>query len=148
MSNDRLRQEIRFELEQLRRVAQQAAQLSAVPAGERHPWDSAAAAKYVHDLALGLENLCKRRLAASGQSIPEGVDSHSKLLESFLNEPRLGGQLSDDLKLRLKKYARFRHRFVHGYGHEVNWEIVDEPLRLIPDTVAALAQVWEQWLKP
>ena len=36
--------------------------------------------------------------------------------------------------------------FIHGYGHEVKWEVVEEPLRLLPDTIAAVADAWERWL--
>jgi uncharacterized protein YhdP len=147
MSNQRLREEIRYEIEQLRQVAEMAQQLSVLPAEERHPWDSAAAAKYVFDLVLGLENLWKSRCRALGETYPSGFDSHSQVLEGFLQESNLGGQLTKEESMRWKKYFRFRHRFAHGYGHEIHWEIVDEPLRYLPETVEKLAALWEEWLK-
>jgi hypothetical protein len=147
MNKDRLRDEVRFEIAQLRRVAEVARELADVPVAERRPWDAAAAAKYVFDLAMSLENLCKRRNAAFGRPHPSGPDSHSQLLEEFLQDPNLGGQLGADEALLLKQYFRFRHRFAHGYGHEVHWEIVAEPLRLLPQTIERLAMLWEQWLE-
>jgi len=36
--------------------------------------------------------------------------------------------------------------FAHGYGYEVSWEIVEEPLRMLPDTVALLTSTWRRWL--
>jgi hypothetical protein len=57
----RLAREIECELDQLARVADIARRLSALSEAERRPWDAAAASKYVADLFLGFENLCKRR---------------------------------------------------------------------------------------
>jgi uncharacterized protein YutE (UPF0331/DUF86 family) len=147
MNKDKLTAEIGHELRQLSLLAEHAGELSQVPERERRPWHAAAAAKYAADLANGLENLCKRRYRAMGQSVPEGEDSHTRILDAFLDEPNLGGGLSDEEKHRLRKYLRFRHRFVHGYGHEVRWEIVDEPLRLLPETVATLCRIWSCWIE-
>jgi hypothetical protein len=36
---------------------------------------------------------------------------------------------------------------MHGYGHEINWEIIDEPLKLLPETVSLLADIWETWIQ-
>ena len=142
----RLVREIAYELDQLQRVAQTAAELSALSEQERRPWDAAAAAKYVADLYLGFENLCKRRYRYLGISAPSGPDSHGEMLNDFLGDPALGGSLDDAVVTRLKKYLRFRHRFSHGYGYEVNWEVVEEPLRLIPETVDLLARIWQRWI--
>ena len=147
MNKDKLAAEVTQELQQLALVAQHAAELARVPETERHPWHAAAGSKYVADLFNGLENLCRRRYRASDLPIPEGEDSHTRILEAFLEEPELGAALSAEVKHRLKKYLRFRHRFMHGYGHEVKWEIVDEPLRLLPETVGILREVWLRWLQ-
>lgn len=61
MNNDKLTAEVTQELDQLRRVAEHAAELAKVPPEDRRPWHAAAAAKYAADLVSGLENLCKRR---------------------------------------------------------------------------------------
>jgi hypothetical protein len=142
----RLSREIECELAQLARVADMAGRLAAVPESERRPWDAAAASKYVADLFLGFENLCKRRYRYLNLPAPSSPDSHSEILTDFLNETALGGSLSNTLAERLKKYLRFRHRFSHGYGCEVSWEIAEEPLRLLPETVEILSAIWKTWL--
>jgi len=147
MKSPKIVREIEHELQQLDRVAEVAVRLAEVPASRRKPWDSAAASKYISDVFLGLENLCKRRFRHLGRDIPAGADSHSALLNDFLQTDDLGGALPDEVKIRLKKYLRFRHRFSHGYGFEVNWEIAEEPLRLLPDTVAIIADVWRRWIE-
>lgn len=146
MNSDKLTAEVTQELNQLRRVAEHAAELAKVPAEDRFPWHAAAAAKYIADLVSGLEILCKRRYRSSNLPVPEGEDSHARILEEFIATPELGANLTDEVKHRLRKYLRFRHRFVHGYGHEVLWDIVDEPLHLLPETIAILREVWLHWL--
>jgi len=147
MDRERLAAEMDCEFDHLRRLAGQAEELARVPSAERRPWDAAAAAKYLADLSLGLENLCKRRYVYLRTSVPQGFDSHSRILADFLAEPLLGRQLAPDTARNLKKYLAFRHRFIHGYGHEVDWTMVEEPLRLLPDMVKILISVWQAWLE-
>ena len=146
MKKDKLESEIRFELAQMDELSATAEELHAMAPHERRPWDSAAAAKFVADIAAGLENLCKSRYRYLGISTPSGQDSHMQILNDFFSAEGLGKNLSEEMELRIKKYLRFRHRFVHGYGFQINWEIVEEPLRLLPDTVKTLKRIWENWL--
>ncbi len=128
MNKDKLAEEIRFELNQLHGNVEIARQLAAIPEAGRRPWDAAAAAKYISDVIAGLENLCKRRNAALNRKSPEGPDFHKRILDDFIAEKQLGGRMMPENIGYLKKYLRFRHRFLHGYGHEINWGIVEEPL--------------------
>ena len=146
MKNDILAKEIQFDLDALRQTAELATQLLQHARQEQAPWLAAAAAKYIADVFMGVENLWKRRCRRLGQSVPDGPTSHYEALLAFLADPELGGRLPPDLEGRLGNYLRFRHRFVHGYGVGVAWAAVEEPLSLNPDTVAHLCRVWEQWL--
>ncbi len=147
MSSGKLAEELQHELKQLRQMAAVASVLTEVPPDKRQPWDAAAAAKYIADLTLGLENLWKRRSIHLGLLVPQGEDSHARILDAFLGDPSLGGSLPHETRQLLKKYLRFRHRLFHGYGHQVRWEIVEEPLRLLPKTVLELEEVWNEWLR-
>ncbi|MCK5243451.1 hypothetical protein KAR34_13465 [bacterium] len=147
MNKSRLIQEIEYELIQLKRLSDTAVKLNLVSEKDRQPWDAAAAAKYISDLVIGLENLCKRRNAALDRIVPEGPEYHQVILDDFLQDDKLGGRLDKALAFRLKKYLRFRHRFVHSYGHEIDWLIIEEPLRLLPETITVLTEVWKNWLK-
>jgi uncharacterized protein YutE (UPF0331/DUF86 family) len=138
--------EVQCELDHLRRLSEQAQRLMTISDAERREWDAVAAAKYVADVWLAVENLCKRRYAALEIPVPTGPDSHTRILAELLADPTLGRGLSADFAVRLKKYLAFRHRFIHGYGQEVTWTMVEEPLRQIPDTVSTLTKVWTTWL--
>lgn len=146
MSRPELAEEIAFELGQLARLAELALAMLAVRPAERRPWDGMAAAKCVADLFRCVENLWKRLCVHSGRAFPSGPDSHAQVLSAFLSEAGLGDQLSHEMAGRLKLYKDFRHRFVHGYGFEVSWELIEEPLTLLPDTAAELVRVWSGWL--
>lgn len=142
----RLYEDVRYELRQLQRLAADARTHTDVSEPERSRWEASAAAKYVSDVCAGLENLCKRRNAFLNIATPAGPDSHIRILEDFLATPDLGGRLAPELGLRLKRYLRFRHRFIHGYAFEISWEMVSEPLSQLPETVEKLAEVWTAWL--
>jgi hypothetical protein len=139
--------EVRLELKQLQRLASSAGELARVSESDRRPWDAAAAAKYISDLSAGLENLCKRRYVFLSIKSPAGPDSHARILGEFLAAPGLGDSIAPDLAARLKEYLRFRHRFIHGYGFTVSWEMVEGPLRELPETVDVLIAVWNSWLE-
>lgn len=142
----RLEKEISYEIKQLKEVAVKASALSSLPESERRIWDAAAAAKYIADITLGLENLWKRRCKFLGENYPDSFDSHSQVLSDFLASEGLGASLSAETRSHLKKYLRFRHRFFHSYGHQVRWEIVKEPLALMKGVVDELESVWLKWL--
>ncbi len=103
MDKNRLAAEIRFEIDQLRQLAITVTGLLESIKGHPLPWHAAAGAKYVADLWMGIENLCKRRYIYLVLPIPSGADSHNRLLEDFLAQPELGGRLSADIQHRLKK---------------------------------------------
>jgi hypothetical protein len=146
MNKARLTEEIEYELSQLSKLADTVKAFLVSIGLNPQPWHAAAGAKYISDLVIGLENLCKRNNRALQREIPEGPEYHQNILDNFIQDNRLGGQLDPAIALRLKKYLRFRHRFIHGYGHDIHWEIIDEPLRLLPDTIGKIIGVWRKWL--
>ncbi|MFA5044265.1 MAG: hypothetical protein WC381_06575 [Kiritimatiellia bacterium] len=84
MDRDRLAAEIRFEVDQLRRLAIAVNEFLESIKGSPLPWHAAAGAKYVADLWMGIENLWKRRCVYLELPIPSGVDSHNVCSKIFL----------------------------------------------------------------
>lgn len=116
MNKININEEINFELRQLKRTAELAQQLYREAGDDPRAWHAAAAAKYISDFMLGLENLWKRRCRHLRVPIPGGPSFHRQILTSFLDQEQLGGRLTSEISQRLGSYLRFRHRFIHGYG--------------------------------
>jgi hypothetical protein len=146
MDKQRLERDVRLELGHLEKTAEAARDLCSNVGPNPSPLFSAAAAKYVADVFMGLENLWKRRCRYLKLPVPEGPASHRDTLAQFLDDPKLGKLLHPGVDEHLGRYLRFRHRFIHGYTYDVAWSIVEEPLALIPETVAELRRVWDNWL--
>lgn len=147
MNKQTIIEQVHWELDQLKILGNLARELYAVPANERRPWDAAAAAKYIADMFRGLENLCKRKSRYLNGAFPEGPDSHAQMLRDFLGPDGPGHVLTPEIAHRLRLYKGFRHRFIHGYGFGIDWEVVEEPLRLLPETINALQDAWNLWLE-
>jgi len=146
MNHDVLRQEVGYQMRQLSNTGELAERLYREAGKNPQPWHCAAAAKYISDVMLGLENLWRRRCLHFNRPPPSGPSSHRQVLADFLDDKDLGGRLPLDFGDRLGLYLRFRHRFIHGYGFELGWETVREPLALLPETVKILIECWGKWL--
>lgn len=146
MNKSAITEQVNWELQQLHRLAEVAHALQATPEEKRRPWDATAAAKYIADVFRGLENLCKRKSIFLDEPIPEGPDSHARILQEFLKSPGPGENITPEIAHRLRLYKSFRHRFIHGYGFELSWEAIEEPLRLLPETIEILCVAWQKWL--
>jgi len=146
MPPDDFKRDILFETGRLRKLAEAARSALERPGLRKDAWDAAAAGKLISDLIGGLESFLKRRARLEGISLAQGSDWHLELLNSFLTDPAFGAAWTESQKALWMRYLRFRHRFIHGYGHELSWEIVQEPLEGLPAMAEGLAQAWEKWL--
>lgn len=85
----------------------------------------------------GIENILKRIHKFFKLDLPKGDDWHSILLERFSLESefiipvKLSKKLIDDFN----DLRRFRHYFYHGYGHNLNWEILSNGVKDIQSTL-------------
>jgi hypothetical protein len=146
MLPDDLQRDVLFEAGRLRKLASAARTALERPGLRKDAWDAAAAGKLISDLMGGLESLMKRKARAEGKSLPQGPDWHLEQLNGFLGDPAFGMTWTESQKALWMRYLRFRHRFIHGYGHELVWEIVQEPLEQLPAMAEELARVWELWV--
>jgi hypothetical protein len=146
MPPEDFKRDILFEIERLRALAAAARAAMQRPGLEKDAWDAAAAGKMISDLVGGLESLLKRKARADGKILPQGPDWHLVLLNGFLADPAFGYTWTESQKALWTRYLRFRHRFIHGYGHEMGWSMVREPLVELPAMAEALALVWENWV--
>ncbi len=146
MQPEDVRRDILFETGRLRVLAEAARSALARPGLKKDSWDAAAAGKLISDLVSGLESLLKRKARAEGKPIPQGPAWHLELLTAFLADPVFNSAWTEPQKALWIRYLRFRHRFIHGYGHELGWDMVQEPFVGLPSMAESLAQAWENWV--
>lgn len=89
----------------------------------------------------GIENIIKRIYKSYKIELPKGDDWHIVLLDRCANDSESNSpiKLSKDLIEKLTDYRRFRHYFFHGYGHNLNWEILS-------DGVSNMREVYKQFV--
>lgn len=78
---------------------------------------------YLMNFYNGIENILKRITKKYYLTTPEGASWHKELLAvSFNPPPGKNAVLNQDIASRLQPYRNFRHRFVSGYGFQLNGE--------------------------
>lgn len=77
----------------------------------------------LQDFYSCIEMIFERILLTFDEDIPEGGDWHRVLLEKVeTSTPNRPEVINHGLSLTLSDYLRFRHRFRHIYGNELDWE--------------------------
>ena len=74
----------------------------------------------------GIENIFKRIHKHLGISLPKGENWHIILIDRFSIDSNFEFPIkfSSNLIEKITDYRRFRHYFIHGYSHNLNWEIL------------------------
>jgi hypothetical protein len=93
--------------------------------------DQAAAAKFMQDVYMGIENVLKRVLKFRGEEVPSGERWHVELFERFcaLVESSLPVFFEDRWIERTDSFRRFRHVAHHGYAHNLEWDRMRDGLK-------------------
>jgi hypothetical protein len=121
---DKLRRQIATEREYLRRELADNAlliQRATIAAPDRA--EITVLAVTLNSLYSGVENVFKRVVAASGETLPTGSAWHQHLLEKMaLPGPQRPALISQALADTLKDYLKFRHFFRGAYAFQLQWE--------------------------
>jgi hypothetical protein len=127
-----LRKEIQLELE---RMEETVAEIDALrrELGSQVPEmrGRAAAAKFMEDLYMGIENVLKRIVKFQGEELPTGERWHVELFEQFCAPGTSSFPVffEDRWVERTDSFRRFRHVTHHGYAHDLQWERMRAGLR-------------------
>ena len=147
--SDRLAAQVAVELEQLDELlAIYRPLLDRVPETPPDAIELAALAAMLHSFYNGVENLLKRIVVESGESLPEGGMWHRRLLEQAAQPTeQRPGALSERLQERLRLYLDFRHVFRHAYTFDLRWEKMRDLVLECEDTLAALHEEMDAFLQ-
>ena len=92
----------------------------------------------LHSFYNGLENIFEIIGKNIDNNVPSGNKSHQELLHQMASENGFRHEIiSEDLYLRLREYATFRHFYRHAYSFQLNWEKM-KPL------VENISSVWKE----
>lgn len=77
----------------------------------------------LHSFYNGLENIFEIIAKNVDENVPNGKKSHQELLHQMASENNKRSEvLNEDLYLKLREYATFRHFYRHAYSFQLNWE--------------------------
>lgn len=77
----------------------------------------------LHSFYNGLENIFDIIAKNIDGSVPTGNKSHQELLHQMASENSMRDEIIDEqLYLKLREYATFRHFYRHAYSFQLNWE--------------------------
>lgn len=103
--------------------------------GEKHYLTEPAIGTYLMNFYNGIENIIKRISKEYYRKMPHGDSWHKELILLAVNPPNSKHPvITEQLKEKIGKYTNFRHRFISGYGFQLDgekmMELVDsaEPL--------------------
>ena len=123
---DELKEELEVEMCLLDRLmARHPELLSKGPSDSMTVVEIDALAAFLHSFYSGIENLFKRIALAIDKTLPSGEAWHGRLLES-MERPTTQRKavVSVAMGMKLHDYLRFRHRFRHAYGFELQWTMM------------------------
>ena len=114
-----LRSEVEAERAAVELVLREIAALDA-ETGQDEPSarDRTAAAAFVAQCYMGVENVLKRLARHQQTAIPQGASWHIELLKAFRGP---GGMLDEGLFAELSLMRQFRHVVIHNYGFRLDW---------------------------
>jgi len=121
---DKLECEIKFELENLERLVEEAKKLLEEIGDAPDFIETRAAGSILHDFYCGAEKIFERIAVNVDKNLPSGENWHTDLL-TRMAEPwkdKRNEVITPGLMGVLKEYMRFRHLFRHIYGFELRWE--------------------------
>ena len=119
-----LRLLIETELKQMEQVVQSLYEhLPRLPE-QFNGWDKRVVGSIMHDFYNGVERIFERIAVQVDGHLPAGERWHQDLLEQMA-QPRpgvRGAVVDEQLAARLLEHLKFRPRFRHTYGPELEWE--------------------------
>lgn len=98
---------------------------------------------------MGVENILKKLVKATGQSLPKSENWHLELFKFFCDPPtdNFPVLFDNDLERKMANFRRFRHVVFHGYGFRLDWEMMLEGSSQLDDTFVNFKQKLKNYLE-
>lgn len=103
---------------------------------------------YLMNFYNGVENIIKRASKVYYHTMPRGNNWHKDLLLLAANPPNnKEAIITEGIAMRLGPYMKFRHRFISGYGFQLESEKMAELISNCNDLWNDIKNSIEQFLK-
>jgi hypothetical protein len=139
MTREELREEIGIELELIESVLQELSSLKKDITG-REPTirEKTAAAGFLAQFYIGVENVLKRISKYLAVDLPAGDTWHIDLFKRFCfpSYKTLPNLFDESLASAMAPFRKFRHVVYHAYGSQLDWERMHEGIDTIDDVFA------------
>ena len=106
----------------------------------------------LHSFYNGIENIFDIIAKNIDKNVPTGNKSHQELLHQMASEnSKRDAVVEEDLYLKLREYATFRHFYRHAYSFQLKWEklkpLVDDIHILFQDRLGnhMLHKIFQQY---
>ena len=139
MSSNRIKKEIKFELNELESLF--SLYKDELINLEREPnlVELTAMASVLHSFYSGVEKILLVVAKKIDKNVPYDINWHKSLLFQMANEnEKRKAVISDEMKDILLKYLAFRHFYRHSYSSRLQWDKIESPFKKIRKT-------WEQF---
>jgi len=149
MNKEKLKEEIRIEMENIERLNKEMKDLLAEIEEQPSYVEIRAAASILHDFYSSIERIFKKIALLIDKNLPSGENWHIELL-SQMAKPFAnirGPVISEELFENLKEYLKFRHLFRHIYGFELKWERFNELCTKLENIIKELKAEIEKFLE-
>jgi hypothetical protein len=84
--------------------------------------EASATGSFLQSFYNGIESIIMLIFKNIGESIPNDLHWHKKLLEkTFVPNEKRTVLFQNEYREKLFEYLSFRHYFRHSYGYEINW---------------------------
>ena len=124
MSNERIKSQIQFQIQQIDKLLKMYNQLLK-ECREKEPdlVEITAIASVLHSFYNGLENIFEIIAKRIDNGIIQGEQWHKRLLSEMVSKnDKRSVVISNDLKDKLIEYMGFRHFFRHSYSFFLDWD--------------------------
>jgi len=149
MNKEKLKEEVKIEIENLERLNKEMKDLLAKTEKELSFIEVRAAASILHDFYSSVERIFKNIALLIDKNLPSSENWHIELL-SQMAKPFAkirGPVISEELFDNLKEYLKFRHLFRHIYGFELKWERFKELCTKLDNILKEIKTEIENFLK-
>ena len=124
MSNERIKSQIQFQIQQIDKLLKMYNQLLK-ECREKEPdlVEITAIASVLHSFYNGLENIFEIIAKRIDNGIIQGEQWHKRLLSEMVSKnDKRSAVITNDLKDKLIEYMGFRHFFRHSYSFFLDWD--------------------------